>query len=695
MAKKEKFGWELSADDVASKESLNRLESMKSLAEEISDFAKENLKFHESLEPIDKQLLNVLIKKKSITKAEYDLHADHLNRLKSQINLSNQIQERVKGMKDEAFGFVDKLEDAYYNLKAIATQPGIATALLIGSMSRDSAKFLSSIEGVRKELGLSGKEASQLTTQIAKASFDLGYGYGEAATSAKAIVESTGNLTDVTKENVREVTRMAEWYGVSADSAATLQRLSHEVQGSTLEIYRNMAKISGVSAGIVMSEVASNTELFAKFSKSGGDNIYQAAIAAKQLGLSLDAVDSIASGLLDVQSSIENEMNASVLLGRRLNLTRARELALSGDLSGMMKEILNNVVSVNEWEGMNLFQRQALAQAIGINVSQLQTMIAQQQDLNKQTELQGKWWGGIWMGVRNVLKTAGEYKETLIASGNFLFAMGHNLKFLNTIAGGLLSKFKGISGITGKLFGATAATPGTAGIEKGTGVLSRSFTGLSKNMGNILKGAAAMALMAGALFIFGKALQELAKVEDIWKMLGVAGAALLGFTLILAAVGAIMMSGVGAVAILAGAGAFVIMSGALFILGKALQQIAPPMESFSTHIAQLAEHASDMPMIGSGFAAMGLGIMSLVGSLIALTPLIPVLGALTALNAVNAEINARGGTTVEHETKRDPVLEELKAIRKLIEQGSEIKLGQDKVGRWFGKQQSTANALEN
>ena len=63
--------------------------------------------------------------------------------------------------------------------------------------------------------------------------------------------------------------------------------------------------------------------------------------------------------------------SASMLLGRQMNLDKARELALSGDLAGLAEEVKNQVGSQAEFEAMNVIERQSLAKAIGVNVSDL------------------------------------------------------------------------------------------------------------------------------------------------------------------------------------------------------------------------------------------------------------------------------------------------------------------------------------
>ena len=73
----------------------------------------------------------------------------------------------------------------------------------------------------------------------------------------------------------------------------------------------------------------------------------------------------IYEGVLDFQSSIESELQASLLIGRQLNLNRARELALAGDLAGLQQEIVKQVGSEAELNRLNVIQRKSLAEALG------------------------------------------------------------------------------------------------------------------------------------------------------------------------------------------------------------------------------------------------------------------------------------------------------------------------------------------
>jgi hypothetical protein len=173
---------------------------------------------------------------------------------------------------------------------------------------------------------------------------------------------------------------------------------------------------------------------------------------------------------------------------------------------------------------------------------------------------------------------------------------------------------KGFSALKEKLFagvGSSNAPSNTNSLPdvksdagKSTSKLTESISKIKMN--DVLKGAAALVLVAGAMFILGKALQEFQGIG--FDTLAVAGVALLGLTLSLAAVGAIMSSGVGAVAILAGAAAMIVIAGALWILGKALQEISIGFQAMGT-----------IQPILSGLISMVGGIFALAGAFTALS----------------------------------------------------------------------------
>ena len=196
--------------------------------------------------------------------------------------------------------------------------------------------------------------------------------------AADGLREAFGNLDRVTLANVRRLSIQKFLFGSNRQDLAKILQLQTEISGLTekqafdiqTQIQR-FARLRGVLPKDVIADIAQNTELFAKFAKDGGVNLGEAAVRARELGLSLSTVSSISDTLLDFQSSIEAELKASLLIGRQLNLNRARELALAGDQAGLLNEIVSLVGSEAELNRMNAIERQALAEAIGVSVAEL------------------------------------------------------------------------------------------------------------------------------------------------------------------------------------------------------------------------------------------------------------------------------------------------------------------------------------
>tara|TARA_R110000803_G_scaffold54860_2_gene111738 strand:- start:6813 stop:9506 length:2694 start_codon:yes stop_codon:yes gene_type:complete len=193
----------------------------------------------------------------------------------------------------------------------------------------------------------------------------------------------TQDFGKATAMNVAEVARMQVNFGLSA-KAATQLFLESEKAGVPLgemnkDIFGTLGLMS-VQSGLqmdlnkVMEEAAGiSGNMRANFGGST-EEIAKGVFQAKLLGLNLSQMEGISGGLLDFQSSIENEMAAELLTGKQLNLERAREAALMGDTKTLMKEISEQAGSQEDFLAMNIIQRQALAKAVGMEVNELADM---------------------------------------------------------------------------------------------------------------------------------------------------------------------------------------------------------------------------------------------------------------------------------------------------------------------------------
>ena len=97
----------------------------------------------------------------------------------------------------------------------------------------------------------------------------------------------------------------------------------------------------------------------------------QAAIEARKVGTNLSAVLGVADNLLDFETSLTKQFEAQVLTGKNINLEKARQLSLEGDMLGLTQEIQKTVGSLGEIQSMNVIERRAIAEAIGISADEL------------------------------------------------------------------------------------------------------------------------------------------------------------------------------------------------------------------------------------------------------------------------------------------------------------------------------------
>ena len=605
-------------------------------------------------------------------------------------------------------------------LKAIAMNPVMALGaglLLAGKYLYDM--FKGAME-LKSELGISDEAAAGLQMQISEtaAAFKMaGVEAGDVKDAALGLMDNFGGVNAVTPELLHGMAQMKAELGVSGTNAANLMvamkatgAASEEAAFEMAKTVGHLAQAEGVAPGQVMQDLAQNTEAFASFAKDGGLNVAKAAIQAKKLGINFDTSVKIADNLLNFESSIQSQMEAEILLGRQLNLDKARSMALSGDMEGLQKEILKNVGTEAEFNAMNVLQRRALAQSIGVSVTELSKMVANQSNLNKQTKSQaatakgmayvmklirdlgqdllevwqvlkpilmvallpigiavfavvklisglasiitamnefgniGTWILGIFTSMWLLSKLTGKTqildatKTAAIEAARWLAAKLHMTgaaKYAKDLAGAAAKRGKDlVGGVTGKIKDKMKMpklpdkTPGTD---------SNPLKFVEKiNPTKVLAGAAAMLIVAAALFVTAKALQEFGSVE--WSSLAKAGVALLGLVLVLVAIGALMMSGVGALAIIAGAAAMLIMAAALLVLGYAIQAIgtgfgmlAEGLTSFTPILSTLVPLASGIFVLAGAFGALGMGMGLLAIGALALLPALPVLLALGSI----------------------------------------------------------------
>ena len=363
------------------------------LANKLSDVTADIVDENSSLEDLkskELQLQQMLIDGEEKLNEDEKKHIENTLQLNKQEMKRRHIQKEINDSLSEGDQLLGGIGASMKKFMLNPLTAGIALLLAFNAQQEAIAdefgaigvtQFRDDLAGASQEfvkMGLDGKEALTTAKEL---SSTFGVGFEEAT----ALADSVGNIAKSTGMGTGEATKLVGLFtqigGLSEKGAEELAKQAE-----------SLAVANGVAPGVVLKDIAANTETFAKFSGAGAQGIARAAIQARKLGIELSDVASAMEGMLDFESSLNSEIEASIMLGREVNLQKARELSLAGDIEGFQKEILNQVGSQAEFDKMNVLQKKALATATGMSVEQLSKMVSKEKEavtlsgqLNKQS----------------------------------------------------------------------------------------------------------------------------------------------------------------------------------------------------------------------------------------------------------------------------------------------------------------------
>ena len=620
-----------------------------------------------------------------------------------ELSLRSKINHLTKGAGEALTKAFDKIGD-----------PGVIFAFIGKSLLEGSSRAAK----LQKELTISKGAAEGLKNELALAANASMSNFITSEKLTKSFLEMSKYIGQSAHmlggEALVSATYLTEKMHLSADAAGQLVTMTRLTGRNTEETFKGMGKTltqfnltnkTAFSLKDIMNDIGNMSKATVLTLGKSPTALLKAAAAARKLGVSMEQLESIGESLLDFESSIEKELEAQLLTGNSLNLSRARELAMMGDMEGLAKEIGNQEAIKNAFATKNVIAQKAAAEALGMSREELAKMTYQQelnnlgaenfkakygevayesakaqsaQDkfndaLTKMQSILGDIIGAfspiidgvaylVSIPVVPYIMAAAVASKALFGVGNpfagMIKGIGAVRKGLSgyikdvTSAKGIGGKVKSMLGLGDKTGGLTkdaagrfrdakgrfAKAPASAtkklsdsaksmpkGAEGGAGGMKSLTDAISKiDPKKLLAGAAAMVVAAGAVFVFAKATQEFMEVS--WSAVGKAIVSLAALVGAVVALGVLMSSGVGAVAILAGAAAMVVMAGALYILGKAMQEIGGGLSAIGEGVVNIGNTVTGEmigllyslgPALASAAAGVGLFGLALAGGGIA------------------------------------------------------------------------------
>jgi hypothetical protein len=302
---------------------------------------------------------------------------------------------------------VDNIQNATDGAKSLAMVfKGMSTMLIGGligvlimivALFYQMAKAAQQLSKDNSDAVAQGTRQLNISKEMGKQYFNMvGYAkrYGGAlAEGIAAAREQLGYLPKLTKEEAQMMARLNADAGISAETIGKMVKQSRKL-GVSLDDYlatqdksiAQMNKQYGVSfdTAEIMNEMASiSDDTLALIGKQNG-GLERQVFLTKKIGLNTAQAAQIARGLLDIESSIEAEMEARALTGKNINFDLARQKALEGDVAGAAEAVLAQVGGIDEFNKMNIIQKEAIAKAANLEVGQLQKSLEIQDQMPTQ-----------------------------------------------------------------------------------------------------------------------------------------------------------------------------------------------------------------------------------------------------------------------------------------------------------------------
>ena len=380
------------------------------------------------------------------------------------------LDEQIK-LQEKALKGIENTQNRFGGLAALATEKIKSLNLNVKDLASTALAFAikklkefdTETVKIQRNFAVTKKEAIQINQQLARTAVGaktLGVNLESVTRGVNSLNEELGGTALLFTEDIQvgmaELTDRQK-LSVKAAASFTTQAINSGKAVSTIRAEQEATfKAVKASTGVALNftqtleeagQISGALRLNLEATPGG---LTEAVAQAKSLGIEMSAILGTQSSILDFETSIANELAAEALIGRDINLERARLAALNNDIAGLTQEIASNFGSVEEFQNLSFIQQNAFAKALGMSSDQLAEQLRTQQSINEQLET----------GV----ETAGESLTQNSSSLSAQEALTESLNSLNSILKTSLGLIMGIATVAAILL----AIP-TGGLSLGIG----------------------------------------------------------------------------------------------------------------------------------------------------------------------------------------------------------------------------------
>jgi hypothetical protein len=319
--------------------------------------------------------------------------------------------------------------------------------------AEEKKKREESAEYSEEELAAAGKKSKLLKANLAvlgavgflwakigKYAMDTGLSFSQVAAlgpqllinskAVAAFAEEFGTVGELSTSLAIDLKKQTIQYGVAAKDAAKLMKLQQGMTGATKEsisadlpgMYKDARK-AGVSPAKLMENMAGSSEFLSKYVGGSVKEMGKFAIEAAKSGVSLQAIEASMKGALDWETSIGKEMEASMLLGREINLDKFRQLSFNEDTTGALNEQKRILRSLGPLDQLRLDQKEALGEMFNTEFGNLVSLTREQDILNNAVNEQTGIWATITGAATTTFSTVIGFMPGLLSYGSQLSMM--------------------------------------------------------------------------------------------------------------------------------------------------------------------------------------------------------------------------------------------------------------------------------